>query len=51
MFDNMTERETREALDALADFLKARVDQARRGELSAKSVTEIRIEARAQAEQ
>lgn len=44
--DDMTERE---AFGVLADFLKRRIDQARRGELSSKSVADIRREARAQA--
>ena len=35
-----------EAFCALADFLKPRIEQARRGELSSKSVAEIRREAR-----
>lgn len=35
-----------EALEALSDFLKPRVEQARRGELSTKSVENIRKVAR-----
>jgi len=38
-----------EAVSALADYLKPRIDQARRGELSAKSMADIRREARKQA--
>ena len=38
-----------EAFSALSDFLKPRIDQARRGELSAKSIDDIRREARKQA--
>lgn len=38
-----------EAFSALSDFLKPRIDQARRGELSAKSIGDIRREARKQA--
>lgn len=38
-----------EALVALASFLKARIEQAQRGELSAKSIADIRREAREQA--
>lgn len=38
-----------EAFDALNDFLKPRIDQARRGELSTKSVADIRREARMRA--
>lgn len=38
-----------EAFDALANFLEPRVDQARRGELSGKSVEEIRREERKRA--
>ncbi|QPH54936.1 antitoxin [Pontivivens ytuae] len=44
--ENMTEDE---AFGALTDFLRPRIDQARRGELSTKSVADIRREARAQA--
>lgn len=44
--DNMTEDE---AFSALADFLKPRIEQARRGELSTKSMSDIRREAREQA--
>lgn len=43
--DDLTEAE---AFDALAAFLKPRIDQARRGELSAKSMDDIRREARDQ---
>ena len=38
-----------EALSALTDFLKPRIDQARRGELSVKSMDDIRREARERA--
>lgn len=38
-----------EAFSALADFLKPRIDQARRGEVSSKSIGDIRREARKQA--
>ncbi|MBI1220955.1 MAG: antitoxin [Rhodobacteraceae bacterium] len=38
-----------EAFSALADFLKPRIEQARRGDLSTKSVDDIRREARQQA--
>ena len=38
-----------EAFSALADFLKPRIDQARRSELSTKSLDDIRREAREQA--
>ncbi len=38
-----------EAFSALADFLKPRIDQARRGEVSRKSIGDIRREARKQA--
>lgn len=44
--DGMTEDE---AFGALADFLKPRIEQARRGELSGKSMDEIRRDARRQA--
>ena len=44
--DAMSEEE---AFGALAEFLKPRIEQAERGELSAKSVSDIRREARAQA--
>lgn len=44
--DGMTENE---AFGALADFLKPRIEQARRGELSTKSIADIRREAREQA--
>lgn len=44
--EGMTEDE---AFNALTDFLKPRIDQARRGELSAKSLDDIRREAREQA--
>ena len=40
--DDMSEDE---ALEALSDFLKPRIEQARRGELSTKSFEEIRKEA------
>ena len=40
--DDMSEGE---ALEALSDFLKPRIDQARRGELSTKSFEDIRKEA------
>lgn len=43
--DGMTEDE---ALNALTDYLKPRIDQARRGEFSAKSLDDIRREARKQ---
>jgi hypothetical protein len=43
--NDMTEQE---AFGVLADFLQPRIDQARRGELSTKSVADIRREARAQ---
>ena len=42
----MTEHE---AFGVLADFLKPRIDQARRGELSVKSMDDIRREARERA--
>ena len=38
-----------EAVASLADFLKPRIDQARRGELSVKSMADIRREAHEQA--
>jgi hypothetical protein len=38
-----------EAFTALADFLKPRIEQARRGALSTKSIADIRREAREQA--
>ena len=38
-----------EAVSALADFLRPRIEQARRGELSKKSLTDIRREAHKQA--
>lgn len=38
-----------EAFSALADFLKPRIEQARQGELSTKSLGDIRREARKQA--
>ena len=38
-----------DALGALAEFLKPRIEEARRGGLSGKSVADIRREARAQA--
>ena len=38
-----------EAVAALADFLKPRIEQARRGELSTKTITDIRREAQKQA--
>lgn len=44
--DEMNEEE---AFGALSEFLKPRIDQARRGELSTKSVADVRREARAQA--
>ncbi|WP_424930695.1 antitoxin [Amaricoccus tamworthensis] len=44
--DGMTEGE---AFSALADFLKPRIEQAHRGELSAKSMDDIRREARERA--
>ena len=44
--EGMTENE---AFSALAAFLEPRIDQARRGELSNKSMDEIRREARKQA--
>lgn len=44
--DGMTEDE---AFSALVDFLKPRIEQARRGELSTKSMSDIRREAREQA--
>ena len=40
--DDMSEDE---ALEALSDFLKPRIEQARRGELSTKSFEDIRKEA------
>jgi hypothetical protein len=40
--DDMSEGE---ALEALSDFLKPRIEQARRGELSTKSFEDIRKEA------
>ena len=46
VLDEMNEEE---AFGALSEFLKPRIDQARRGELSKKSVADIRREARAQA--
>lgn len=46
--DEMSEEE---AFGALSEFLKPRIDQAQRGELSEKSVADIRREARAQAGQ
>ena len=44
--DAMSEEE---AFGALTEFLRPRIEQAERGELSAKSVSDIRREARAQA--
>ena len=44
--DDMTEQE---AFGALNDFLRSWIDQVRRGELSTRSVVDIRREARAQA--
>ena len=44
--DTMSEEE---AFGALTEFLRPRIEQAERGELSAKSVSDIRREARAQA--
>lgn len=44
--EGMTEDE---AFSALTEFLKPRIDQARRGELSDKSMDDIRREAREQA--
>ena len=44
--NDMTEDE---AVSALADFLRPRIDQARRGEFSKKSLTDIRREAHKQA--
>ncbi len=44
--DGMTEDE---AFSALAKFLEPRIDQARRGELSDKSIEDIRRDARKQA--
>jgi uncharacterized protein (DUF1778 family) len=41
--DNMNEAE---AVVALLDFLRPRIEQARRGELSTKTITDIRREAR-----
>jgi hypothetical protein len=38
-----------EAVAALADFLKPRIEQARRGEFSGKSLADIRLEAHRQA--
>lgn len=38
-----------EAFDALSEFLKPRIDEARRGALSAKSMDDIRREARERA--
>jgi hypothetical protein len=46
VLDRMTEAE---ALSALADFLKPRIDHARRKELSTKSMDDIRREAREEA--
>lgn len=46
--DGMSEEE---AFSALADYLQPRIEQARRGELSTKSVGDIRREAREQAGQ
>ena len=45
--DDMSEDE---ALEALSDFLKPRVEQARRGELSTKSFEDIRKEAHRRAD-
>ena len=45
--DKMSEEE---AFVALSEFLRSRIDQVRQGELSTKSVADIRREARAQAE-
>ena len=44
--DDMSEDE---ALKALSDFLKPRIEQARRGELSTKTFKDIRKEAQARA--
>ena len=38
-----------DAVSALANFLKPRIEQARRGEFSTKSMADIRCEARKQA--
>ncbi|PRY92068.1 antitoxin ParD [Hasllibacter halocynthiae] len=46
LLNDMTEQE---AFGALTDFLRLRIDQAQRGELSTKSAADIRREARAQA--
>jgi len=43
--DNMNEAE---AVVALSDFLRPRIEQVRRGELSTKTITDIRREAREQ---
>ncbi|MFZ3585535.1 antitoxin [Loktanella sp. DJP18] len=43
--DNMNEAE---AVAALSDFLRPRIEQARRGELSSKTIADIRREAREQ---
>ena len=40
-----------EAFEALSNFLQPRIEQARRGELSDKSIDDIKREARAQVEQ
>ena len=48
VLEGMTEGE---AFEALADFLQPRIEQARRGELSDKSIDDIKCEARAQAGQ
>lgn len=45
----LAEMSEEDALLALSAFLKPRIEQARRGELSPKSLAEIRQEARAQA--
>ena len=45
ILDGMTEDE---ALDALAEFLKSRIEQVHRGQMSTKSIDDIRREAHEQ---
>ena len=45
---DMEDMNEAQAFDALAEFLKPRIEQARRGELSTRSINDIRREAREQ---
>lgn len=47
LLDGMSEED---ALDALTEFLAPRIEEARRGVVSSKSIRDVRREARAQAE-